>query len=66
MQYFYTYKLPFSDKAIFHYWKAKDSDEALGLAFSFYKTTEFYIGTTNRANYLYAKSGESKSVRAKN
>jgi len=50
-RYFATYKIPLTPKSKLTYWKAKDSDEALGLAFSHYKTIEFNIDESDRASY---------------
>ena len=51
MKYFYTYRLPFKPNIKFDYWKVKDADECLGRAFSKYRTTNFYIGSTTKSSY---------------
>jgi len=66
MKYFYTYRLPFKPNLKFDYWKCKDADECLGKAFSKYKTTNFYIGTTTRAEYnkeMGIKTETKKSIK---
>lgn len=53
MKYFYTFKLPFTKKTKFTYWKAESSDECLSQAFKLYKTSEFYIEETTKQNYCH-------------
>jgi hypothetical protein len=43
--------MPFNTKEKFDYWKAKDADEALGVAFEKYRTLDFYIGETTKYQY---------------
>ena len=49
--YFVTYKIPLMPKSKLTHWKVKNSDEALGLALSLYKTIEFHIDESDLANY---------------
>lgn len=65
MQYFYTYKLPYKPDTKFDYWAVSDSDSVLNLAFSLYKTHEFYIDQTTKGMYLQAKGLPVKKVTAK-
>ncbi len=55
--YFYTYLLPFSGgENSFTYWRAKNADEALGLALSLYSTTQFHIEGTTAAEYKKSRN----------
>lgn len=56
--YFYTYRLPRyhgGSPGPFTYWRVKDGEEAIGLAHSLYKTTQFHIEVTDAASYRAAK-----------
>lgn len=55
MRYFYTYKLPCKPDTKFDYWAVGNSDNVLNLAFSLYKTHNFFIDETTKEMYLREK-----------
>lgn len=55
VSYFYTYKLPYTSKSRFIYWRVKNKDEVWRLAFKRHKTAGFYIGNTTAEGYRTAR-----------